>query len=72
MRELLDRTPGLESSYAQLLTARSEPSNAAWFAGRKYLEGGAIQRVMRGKAEPAEALRKTAKKIDAEIASEFN
>ena len=58
MRELLDEIPGLEASYAQLETARSEPRNAAWFAGRKYLEEGAIQRVMRGTAEPAEALRK--------------
>jgi ABC-type glycerol-3-phosphate transport system substrate-binding protein len=71
MRALLEEVPGLESSYDQLLTARSEPSNAAWFAGRKYLEEGAIQRVMRGKADPGEALRKTAKKIDNEIESGF-
>jgi len=71
MRALLDKVPGLEATYDQLATARSEPSNAAWFAGRKYLEEGAIQRVMRGKADPAEALRKTAKKIDAEIESGF-
>ncbi|MCB9512871.1 MAG: ABC transporter substrate-binding protein [Candidatus Latescibacteria bacterium] len=71
MQELLAATPGLEAAYGQLETARSEPRNAAWFAGRKYLEEGAIQRVMRGTAAPAEALRATARKIDAEIASEF-
>ena len=67
----LDEVPGLSEAYGQLSTARSEPSNAAWFAGRKYLEEGAIQRVMRGKAEPAEALARTAEKIDNEIESEF-
>ncbi len=71
MRALLDEVPGLEASYDQLSSARSEPSNAAWFAGRKYLEEGAIQRVMRGKADPGEALRKTAGKIDNEIESGF-
>jgi len=72
MREFLQQVPGLRATYDQLSTARREPSNPAWFAGRKYLEEGAIQRIMRGKAEPAEALRKTARKIDAEIESELN
>jgi len=71
MRAYLDEVPGLRETYAQLTTARSEPRNSAWFAGRKYLEEGAIQRVMRGTASPAEALRETARKIDSEIATEF-
>ena len=71
MREVLAQTPGLAEVYGQLERAHSEPRNAAWFAGRKYLEEGAIQRVMRGTASPAEALRDTARKIDAEIASVF-
>ncbi len=71
MIALFESTPGLAETYGQLERAHSEPSNAAWFAGRKYLEEGAIQRVMRGTASPAEALARTARKIDAEIASDF-
>jgi len=71
MQALLAATPGLAATYSQLAHAFSEPRNAAWFAGRKYLEEGAIQQVMRGTASPAEALRRTARKIDAEIAAEF-
>ena len=71
MQELLAATPGLAATYAQLDHAFNEPRNAAWFAGRKYLEEGAIQQVMRGTASPGEALRRTARKIDAEIAAEF-
>jgi multiple sugar transport system substrate-binding protein len=71
MQKYLDSFPGLRSTYDQLGTAESEPRNGAWFAGRKYLEEGAIQMVMRGVATPEEALRNTAHKIDIEIASEF-
>jgi len=71
MRDHLDEIPGLRDVYGQLPRAHSEPRNSAWFAGRKYLEEGAIQRVMRGTAEPAEALRETARRIDDEIASGF-
>ncbi|MCP4546054.1 MAG: ABC transporter substrate-binding protein [bacterium] len=71
MKVYMDAVPGLQESYDQLETAQCEPSNAAWFAGRKYLEEGAIQRVMRGSASPAEALRKTAAKINNEIESGF-
>jgi multiple sugar transport system substrate-binding protein len=67
----LDSIPGLRETYGQLARAHSEPRNSAWFAGRKYLEEGAIQRVMRGSATPAEALARTARKIDNEIASGF-
>ena len=67
----LDAVPGLRATYEQLERARNEPRNSAWFAGRKYLEEGAIQRVMRGSATPAEALARTARKIDDEIASGF-
>jgi ABC-type glycerol-3-phosphate transport system substrate-binding protein len=71
MVALLDAVPGLRETYAQLPTAESEPREAAWFAGRRYLEEGAIQSVMRGTATPEQALRDTAKKIDQEIRSEF-
>ena len=71
MQAVMAETPGLAETYGQLERAHSEPRNAAWFAGRKYLEEGAIQRVMRGTATPAEALEDTARKIDAEIASGF-
>jgi hypothetical protein len=71
MQAALAEVPGLEATYGQLPRAHSEPRNSAWFAGRKYLEEGAIQRVMRGTASPEEALRVTARKIDIEIASEF-
>lgn len=71
MQALLAATPGLAATYAQLDHAVSEPRHAAWFAGRKYLEEGAIQQVIRGTASPADALRSTAHKIDIEIASEF-
>lgn len=71
MQALLAATPGLAATYAQLGHAVSEPRHSAWFAGRKYLEEGAIQQVMRGTAQPADALRATARKIDAEIASGF-
>ncbi len=71
MQALLAQVPGLAATYAQLDHATNEPRHEAWFAGRKYLEEGAIQQVMRGTATPAEALRRTARKIDAEIAAEF-
>ena len=58
MQELLATTPGLASTYAQLEHASNEPRHEAWFAGRKYLEEGAIEEVMRGTASPAEALRR--------------
>ena len=71
MKAHLEAVPGLGDVYGQLPRARSEPHNSAWFAGRKYLEEGAIQRVMRGTASPAEALAVTARKIDDEIAAAF-
>jgi ABC-type glycerol-3-phosphate transport system substrate-binding protein len=67
----LDAVPGLREVYGQLATASSEPRISAWFSGRKYLEEGAIQRIMRGTAKPAEALLDTQRKIDAEIAASF-
>ncbi|MDP6670061.1 MAG: extracellular solute-binding protein, partial [Candidatus Krumholzibacteria bacterium] len=71
MKALMQEVPGLRETYEQLTLSRSEPSNMAWFAGRKYLEEGAIQRVMRGSADPAEALHKTVAKINREIDSEL-
>ena len=67
----LEAVPGLQAVYGQLPDAHSEPRNSAWFAGRKYLEEGAIQRVMRGTASPAEALNDTQRMIDNEIAASF-
>jgi multiple sugar transport system substrate-binding protein len=63
----LDAHPGLREAYAQLDRARAQPKAKGWFAGRTILEREAIEPVLRGQMEPAEALRAAAAKANEEM-----
>lgn len=65
----LEKYPGLREAYAQLDHALPQPKAQGWFAGRNTLERDAVEPVLRGRLQPAEALRIAAKKADAELAS---
>jgi ABC-type glycerol-3-phosphate transport system substrate-binding protein len=64
----LDRYPGLRAAFAQLDRAMPQPKAKGWYAGRDILEREAIEPVLRGRMEPAEALRAAAEKVDRELA----
>ncbi|GJM44475.1 MAG: ABC transporter substrate-binding protein [Gemmatimonadota bacterium] len=63
----LERYPGLREAYAQLERAVPQPQAKGWFAGRNVLEREAIEPVLRGRMEPAEALHAAARKANAEL-----
>jgi multiple sugar transport system substrate-binding protein len=64
----LDKHPGLRAAFAQLDRALPQPKAKGWYAGRDILEREAIEPVLRGRMEPAEALRAAADKVDRELA----
>jgi multiple sugar transport system substrate-binding protein len=61
---------GLREVYAQLGFASYEPRSAAWYAGRKYLEEGAIESALRKQKSPRAALDEAASAVDAELAGQ--
>lgn len=61
---------GLREVYAQLAYASYEPRSAAWYAGRKYLEEGAIESALRKQETPRAALDEAARAVDAELAGQ--
>ncbi len=65
----LEEYPGLREAYAQLDRALGQPKAPGWHAGRNILERDAIEPVLRGRLEPAEALRVAAEKANAALAS---
>jgi len=64
MKKRMQELPGLESVFAQLNYAYTEPRIAAWLAGRQILGTEGIEPVLRGVKTPKEALDYCAKKID--------
>jgi len=64
----LDAVPGLREAYAQLDRALPQPKAKGWYAGRDILEREAIEPVLRGRLEPAEALHAAAEKVNAALA----
>jgi ABC-type glycerol-3-phosphate transport system substrate-binding protein len=64
----LDGLPGLRAVYAQLDRAVPQPKARGWYAGRTILEREAIEPVLRGRMQPAEALRAAAAKANRELA----
>jgi len=65
----LDRYPGLREAYGQLDRAVPQPKAKGWYAGRNILERDAVEPVLRGRMEPAEALKAAAEKASAEFAA---
>ncbi|MBZ0268085.1 ABC transporter substrate-binding protein [bacterium] len=63
----LDRHPGLREAYAQLERAVPQPKARGWYAGRNILEREAVEPVLRGMMEPAEALKAAAEKAAVEF-----
>jgi multiple sugar transport system substrate-binding protein len=59
---------GLREVYAQLEYASYEPRSAAWYAGRKSLEEGAVESALRQQKEPRAALDEAARAVNAELA----
>jgi multiple sugar transport system substrate-binding protein len=68
LRAQLDAQAGLREAYAQVERAMVQPKARGWYAGRTILEREAIEPVLRGRLEPAEALRAAAAKANAELA----
>jgi ABC-type glycerol-3-phosphate transport system substrate-binding protein len=66
----LDAHPGLREAYSQLDRALPQPKARGWYAGRNILEREAIEPVLRGRLEPAEALRIAAERADEALAEE--
>ncbi|MFN8176975.1 MAG: ABC transporter substrate-binding protein [bacterium] len=68
LKAQLDAHPGLREAYAQLDRALVQPKAKGWYAGRAILEREAIEPVLRGQLQPAEALRGAAAKVNVELA----
>ncbi len=64
----MDAVPGLREALGQLARATPQPKAPGWYAGRTILEREAIEPVLRGTLQPAEALRAAAEKANAEMA----
>ena len=64
----LESKPGLGEVYGQLERALPQPKAPGWYAGRTVLEREAIEPVLRGRMQPAEALRAAATKANRELA----
>lgn len=64
----MEAVPGLREAFGQLDRAQPQPKAAGWYAGRTILEREAIEPVLRGTMEPAEALRVAAEKANREMA----
>jgi hypothetical protein len=68
LKAQLDAHPGLREAYAQLDRAMVQPKAKGWYAGRAILEREAIEPVLRGQLQPAEALHGAAAKANVELA----
>ena len=68
LKAKLDSVPGLREAYAQLDRALPQPKAPGWYEGRNILEREAIEPVLRGTREPAEALRIAAERANAALA----
>ena len=66
----LEANPGLAAAYAQLERAVPQPKAKGWDAGRNVLEREAIEPVLRGRLDPAEALHRAARKANEELGSD--
>ncbi|MCP5116945.1 MAG: hypothetical protein GY953_39480 [bacterium] len=62
--------PGLKRAFAQLDQVLPQPKAKGWYAGRNTLEREAIEPVLRGILEPAEALRNAAVKANEKLGAE--
>ena len=69
MAARFEEIEGLREVYAQLEFASYEPKSAAWYAGRKYLEEGAVESALRKQKEPRAALEEAARAVNAELAA---
>lgn len=67
LKDQFEQYPGLREAFSQLEYAGFEPKVAGWYAGRRYLDERAIEAVLRGDADPKEALDGAAAKANAEI-----
>jgi multiple sugar transport system substrate-binding protein len=67
MAARFEEIEGLREVYAQLEFASYEPRSAAWYAGRKYLEEGAVESALRKQKEPRAALDEAAQAVNAEL-----
>ncbi len=67
MAARLDEVEGLREVLAQLEFASYEPRSAAWYAGRKHLEEGAVEGALRQILTPKEALQGSAEAVEAEF-----
>jgi len=70
MRAEFDRVPGLEAVMRQMDYAHAQPKSAEWFAGRRQLQEEAVEPVMRGKKSPREALDRSARQLNEELAKD--
>ena len=68
LQQKLDAYPGLREGYAQLRRSLPQPKSKGWYAGRQLLEREAIEPVLRGRMEPAEALAAAEERVNAELA----
>jgi multiple sugar transport system substrate-binding protein len=67
LQQRFEAFPGLRQAFNQLEYASFEPRIAGWYAGRRYLSERAIEAVLRGDADIADALDRAAAKAEAEV-----
>ena len=70
MQAKLKRFRGLEQVISQLDYAELEPNEGGWLTGRKVLETEALEKALRGQADPGTALEDAARKVEKELAKE--
>ncbi len=70
MQAKLKRFRGLDQVISQLDYAELEPNEGGWLTGRKVLETEALEKALRGQAEPGPALENAARKVEKELAKE--
>lgn len=68
LKKRLESNPEIASVYDQLNYATFEPQISEWFETRKYIEDQVIEKVIRGKLSPKEALDNAAEMISKKIA----
>ncbi len=69
LKERLETYPEIAAVYDQLNYSTFEPPIAEWYSARKQLEENVIEKVLRGKLSPQDALDKAADKIEQELKS---
>jgi multiple sugar transport system substrate-binding protein len=67
MARRFEEIEGLREVLAQLEYASYEPRSAAWYAGRKHLEEGAVEGALRKQKGPHQALADAAVAVNAEL-----